>query len=697
MSIDQPSNKPDQRSAGKTQTGAVEMQSEPGGTQGAGQVAAQTSTAAPEAIRQYTVQVLSERIRLLGISRSGAYEHYDAQLAKGFPIPPGEVAIFNLIKRNFPKLRSYHEIGSGMGTLPLMLAHDGFAAVGIDRDERRHLSATAILHEISASQPQIESNCRLIGAPFPDAVVDLDVSDSMAILTDFVSTQSPLDYVRLCRRLADYRYILVDLQRFCAKREGKEEQEELVKEFASYGISARDEVIDLGDNGYFRLFTGNRPEPRSSGQVSKGAASLPTNTSAVATMADRKPQTPATMASSELVARTSTEVAGRATTEVAAPEPKRQLELPPMPQKASRKRFGGWAGVSALLVIGIPTLLAVVYYGFVATDQYLTNFQFAVRGPSQAAAREGGHTALMGPSAMSPDAFVVTDYINSPQAAEDVQRSIDLRAMFAKPDADFWARLPDDFSVEQLNAFWHDIVWARFDLISGNVTVTVRAFSPQDSLKLAQAIVKGANEMFQHMNTQAQQDFVRVADRNVETSQRLLASAREAVAAFRGKSGLVEPDKTAQAGSSIVDDMRRQLATLQSLYAATKASAGNSPMLPTLAAQIAALDKQIKNQDALGSSSVSSVSPEVLARYQSLEVERMAAEKQYTDALGLRNQAQVTAMGQQSYLALFAAPMLAHASLYPNRIRSIVTVVLAAAAAWFVGMLTVYALRDHLS
>ena len=75
----------------------------------------------------------------------------------------------------------------------------------------------------------------------------------------------------------------------------------------------------------------------------------------------------------------------------------------------------------------------------------------------------------------------------------------------------------------------------------------------------------------------------------------------------------------------------------------------------------------------------------------------MAAEKQYVEALGLRNQAQVTAMGQQSYLALFAAPMLAHASLYPNRVRSIATVVLAAAAAWFVGMLTVYALRDHLS
>ena len=87
---------------------------------------------------------------------------------------------------------------------------------------------------------------------------------------------------------------------------------------------------------------------------------------------------------------------------------------------------------------------------------------------------------------------------------------------------------------------------------------------------------------------------------------------------------------------------------------------------------------------------------ETLAEYQKLETERQAVEKQYAEAVALRTQAYLTAQNQQSYLALFAAPALPQASLYPNRPRAILTVVLSAAVAWFVGMLVVYALRDHL-
>src|SRR6185369_2523743 len=113
-----------------------------------------------EIVREKTMEVLSERIRLLGISRSGAYEHYNLQLENGFPIP-AEMAVLRFVRDHFPNLRSYHEIGSGLGTLPFMLAYEGFASVGIERDERRHLTATTILRELSTEHPHVESNCRL--------------------------------------------------------------------------------------------------------------------------------------------------------------------------------------------------------------------------------------------------------------------------------------------------------------------------------------------------------------------------------------------------------------------------------------------------------------------------------------------------------------------------------------------------------
>ena len=98
----------------------------------------------------------------------------------------------------------------------------------------------------------------------------------------------------------------------------------------------------------------------------------------------------------------------------------------------------------------------------------------------------------------------------------------------------------------------------------------------------------------------------------------------------------------------------------------------------------------------MGASKVKSVSADTLAEYQTLDLERLATEKQYTEAIALRTQAYLTAQNQQSYLALFVAPTLPQTSLYPNRTRAIAAVFLSAAAAWFIGMLIVYALRDHL-
>jgi capsular polysaccharide transport system permease protein len=119
--------------------------------------------------------------------------------------------------------------------------------------------------------------------------------------------------------------------------------------------------------------------------------------------------------------------------------------------------------------------------------------------------------------------------------------------------------------------------------------------------------------------------------------------------------------------------------------------------LTSLNSQIASLEAKIQQEGQLGASQVKAISPEALRGFQSLDAERLFAEKIYGEALSLRSQAYVMAQNQQSYLALFVKPTLPQKPLYPERAKSIFVVFLAAAAAWFVGMLVVYAVRDHLS
>ncbi len=655
---------------------------------------------AAEAVRQTIVRVLDERIRLVGVDRSGAYEHYSFWLAKGFPIRSYELAILDFVKQHLPDLKSYHEIGSGLGTVPFMLAYEGFAAVGVERDERRHLTATTILREMTTQFPHMEKNCRLVGAEFPDAILDLEVSESLAILTDFVSTQEPSAYIRLCRELAGYRYVLMDIQRFCMKRETAEEQQRLVEELAKHGLVPCSGGFDCGSEGTYRLFEGKPAEGHRA-----ASANADRREGTLVTTAPAKPgggiaiapqQALQTIPGSDLQpgggSKPPVEV-----TPVEAPSTLRATALPRMPQRARRARFGGWLAGSALLVIVVPTLLAILYYGFIASSQYVTPFQFAVRGPSQATGRTMS-TAMTGTTAMSPDAFVVTDYINSPQAIADVEQRLNLRSIFSKQGIDYWSRLPEhDVSAEELKAYWASMVWAHFDIVSGNVSVSVKAFTPQDSLALAEALIATSDEMFRRLNTQAQEDIVRLANDNLSRAQQQLVEARKDLLAFREKSGLVDADREALAGAQIIDDLRKQLAGLHAQRASISSQSPNSPLLKSMNSQIASLEGKIRQEDQLGASQVKAISPEALREFQSRDAERLFAEKIYGEALSLRSQAYVMAQNQQSYLALFAKPTLPQKSLYPDRTKSIFVVFLAAAAAWFVGMLLVYAVRDHLA
>lgn len=642
------------------------------------------ASAAPEVIRQATLRILRDRVELLGIDKSGAYQHYNLLLSRGFPIPSYEIAILDLVRRRFADLDAYHEIGSGLGTLPLMLAHDGFLAVGIERDEPRHLTAVAILRDLAAGLPGIERNCRLIGAPFPDAIADLDVSGSMAILTDFVSTHSEAELVKLCEGLAKYRYVLLDLQRFCCKRESLDEQQALIEELGGYGLSPCPEQIELGSEGSYRLFAGPAAARMGASvgpQAPENAAPPPVKQPVVLTEA-RAIEVPAEQSVAEPPARLPLPV------------------MPPRPRRTKRRGFIGGLGLSALLMIGLPTLIGGVYYGFWAADQYVTTFEFAVRGPAQQAKSPGSISGSLSSSSsgmMSPDSFVVADFINSHEAVVQVEKDVDLREIFSRPVADFWARLDPQVKREELDQYWKSMVESYFDMISGNIFVTVRAFTPEDSLRLAQAIINEADVMFQKMNEQARRDFVKIADENLANAEQRQIAARSAVEAFRSAHGVLFPDTVAQSSSTIVDAMRQKLGAATAQYDTTLKLSPKSPLLPVLQSQIAALERQITTADRAKPTMVARVTtPEELRQYTALENERQIAESLYGDAVKLRQEAYIAAQQQQSFLALFVQPHLATQAQYPARARSIVTIMLAAAVAWFVSMLITYAIRDHL-
>jgi hypothetical protein len=220
------------------------------------------AAAVTELVRETVGHVLQERIERLGIEGSGAYDHYALMLRRGVMIPEFDLAALDVVRRRLPRLKAYHEIGSGIGILPFLLTLNGYPAIGIERDPHRHATAVAIWHELSQRAGLSLRSCRLRVGSFPQAVGRSKLSDAIAIVTDFVTEQTAAERERILVNLRRYRFVLLDLQRFCVMLDTRERQLELLDELRARGFRLIEQARDPVGREYSLALFENRPAPR---------------------------------------------------------------------------------------------------------------------------------------------------------------------------------------------------------------------------------------------------------------------------------------------------------------------------------------------------------------------------------------------------------------------------------------------------
>src|SRR5687767_12104821 len=134
-----------------------------------------------------------------------------------------------------------------------------------------------------------------------------------------------------------------------------------------------------------------------------------------------------------------------------------------------------------LLSVVVPTTLAIIYYGFIASDVYVSESRIVVRSPEKPMPTGGVGSLLQGVgfSRASEDSYSVQDYILSRDALKALNERIGLGAGYASKQVDPLSRFagidPDD-SFEALHRFYQKMVKVQTDSASSISTVSVRAF-----------------------------------------------------------------------------------------------------------------------------------------------------------------------------------------------------------------------------
>jgi capsular polysaccharide transport system permease protein len=376
------------------------------------------------------------------------------------------------------------------------------------------------------------------------------------------------------------------------------------------------------------------------------------------------------------------------------------------PAAAARQRTAitrpSLRATSFVVVVLLPIAVASAYYLAIAAGQYVAEFRFTLNNGD--APRFDALSMLAGGGAQSSSALesqIAVQYITSRAIVDQIDASLDLRRLFAPPQADWWARLPRAVPIEELVQYWRGQVDPFYDPATGTVTVRVRTFAPGDALRLAQAVVTATEKLVNELATRSRADALRHSETEVTQAETRLNAVLADIRAFRDREGMIDPARTADATSMLASRLREDVIGANAQLATLRAyMREDAPPVKVLKARIRSLEAQQRSlaQEMTGADkSRPQTLSAVLASYEELESQHKFAETAYQHALQNLDQARANADRQHVFIANFIPPSLPEEALYPRRWRSLGTVALMAFAVWCIGGLAVQSIRDHVA
>lgn len=354
--------------------------------------------------------------------------------------------------------------------------------------------------------------------------------------------------------------------------------------------------------------------------------------------------------------------------------------------------------IAFCVVVVLPTVLAAVYFLFIAAPQFVSEARFIIRSPSQDRP-SGFDFALQGVglSSTQTDVFAVHEYIDSRDGMMDLGRNVDLKAMLGRPRADFIARFPrpwDSQNDEALFEAYQRFVTVGYDSTKGISTLRVHAFTAGDAQQISVSLLDGGERLVNRLNERAYTNAIRESESLVVRAEERLLQAQAELTAFRNREQFIDPSRTALEGTSLIGDLMGQVAMLRAERAQIAAQADKSPQLPVLDGRIQAFERQIEVERAKLAGAASSLAPKI-GVYERLVLNREMADRAVAQARIAHDTAEQQARSQKLYLQRVVEPRLADAPTYPRRFIAILAVFATALAMFGMGWLVVASVSEH--
>lgn len=367
------------------------------------------------------------------------------------------------------------------------------------------------------------------------------------------------------------------------------------------------------------------------------------------------------------------------------------------PFPALRRRLSG-IGKLFWAVVVLPTAAAVLYFGFLASDVYVSESRFVVRSPDKP--QKPGIGMLLSTAGFtngSEEVRAALGFIKSRDGLQTINRDDLARTAWGAESVSIFDRfnpLGWSGSFEELYKFYTGKVVADFDTETGITTLTVRAFRPKDAQVMNERLITQAETLVNRLNERGSEDLVRYAEREVQEARTQASQAALELANYRNRAGVIDPERQATVQLQMISKLQDELIGARMQLMQLSSAAPQNPQIPLLKVRIKGLEQSIREQLGEVAGNKGSLS-EAAAQYQRLQVQREFADQQLGLSLAALQDARNEARRQRAYVERVAEPSLADDALEPRRIRGIFATFVIALAVWGVLSMLLAGVREH--
>jgi capsular polysaccharide transport system permease protein len=351
-----------------------------------------------------------------------------------------------------------------------------------------------------------------------------------------------------------------------------------------------------------------------------------------------------------------------------------------------------------ILVVVIPVALAVIYFGFLASGVYVSESRFVIRSPEKPASSSLGLVLQgVGFTNGSEEVYAAQSFATSRDALVAVDRNNAFRNAYTRPDIfvlDRFNPTGGQGSFESLYQYFRSKVLLQNDSVTSITTLTVRAFSAAEAQRVNRLLLDMSEQTVNKLNERGRQDLIRLAENEVLDAKAQATSAALALAAYRTRVGVVDPEKQAEAQMQMVSKLQDSLISAKTELAQLEIYTPENPRVPVVKSQLATVQHQIDVEMGKVTGPRRSLTQNAV-RYERLELEGELANKQLASALASLEQARDEARRKQAYVERIVEPNLPDSPIEPRRARGILATLALSLVAYGILRMLYAGVKEH--